>query len=64
MTTITAARAASRASNSSDSALADFDAATNPIIATHFYGLRPIGEVIVPIIQRIENLQEVSNAPA
>jgi len=41
----------------------NFDPAVCPIIATHWFGLCPIGVVIVPIIQRIENLREVSNAP-
>jgi hypothetical protein len=55
----------SRARSASDSVPAEFDATANPIIATHWFGFRPIGMVIVPIVRRLESLREVSNnAPA
>ena len=67
MYTTRPARAASRAIKTSDSVPTDFDAITNPIISRHWFGVepfRPIGAVIVPIVQRLENLREASNAPA
>jgi hypothetical protein len=40
----------------------DLDPTAHPIIAAHWFGLRPIGVVIVPIIQRIGNQRGVPHA--
>lgn len=50
--------------SSPSSALLEFDPAAYPIIAAHWFGLRPIGVVIFPIVQRIESLREASDATA
>ena len=42
----------------------NFAPAVCPIIATHWFGFRPIGVIIVPVIRRLENLREAPNAPA
>ena len=59
------------ATNSHDGAAeltpADLDPATHQIVSRHWFGiepLRPIGVVIVPVIQRIERLQDGADAPA
>ena len=53
-------------SDALDSAPVDFNPVAHPIISKHFFGiepLRPIGTVVVPIVQRIASLREVPNAP-
>ena len=42
----------------------DPDPTAHPIIAAHWFGLRPIGVVIAPMVLRIKNQREVPNAAA
>ena len=50
-----------------DQRSADFDATSCPIIARHWFGvkpLHPIGSTIFPIVRRLESIEDVTDAPA
>ena len=40
-----------------------FDPQQHPVIAEHWFGFRPIGAIIPPIVRRFESLQEAADAP-
>ena len=64
MITIKAARAASRASNTSDSAPAGFDATNHPIISRHFFGVepfRPIGEAASNVPSSLRRQRQIGH---
>ena len=39
------------------------DPARHPIIATHFYGWRPVGEIVAEVVMRLRPPREMPNHP-
>ncbi len=55
-------RAASRASNTSDSVPAEFDAINHPIISRHWFGiepLRPTGRIATEVVVDLQHRRHV-----